>query len=52
MSKLQLVENSSVNSSNQARDFTLDELCVNPDNPRKSRNPLFDDLKASIRARS
>lgn len=51
MSKLQLVENSSVNSSNQARDFTLDELCVNPDNPRKSRNPLFDDLKASIRAR-
>lgn len=51
MSKLQLVKNSSENNANLARIFTLDELCVNPDNPRKSRNPLFDDLKASIRAR-
>lgn len=51
MSKLQLVENSPDSNDNLARAFTLDELCVNPDNPRKSRNPLFDDLKASIRAR-
>jgi len=51
MSKLQLVKNSSNSNDNLARVFTLDELCVNPDNPRKSRNPLFDDLKASIRAR-
>jgi ParB family protein of integrating conjugative element (PFGI_1 class) len=38
-------------SENLGRIFTLDELCLNPDNPRKSRNPLFEDLKASIRAR-
>lgn len=50
MSKLQLVKNSPVGSENQARVFTLDELCTNPDNPRKTRNPRFDDLKASIRA--
>lgn len=51
MIKLQLVEKPSGSNENLARNFTLDELCVNPDNPRKSRNPLFDDLKASIRAR-
>ncbi|WP_445375482.1 ParB family protein [Photorhabdus tasmaniensis] len=31
--------------------LTLDELRPNPDNPRISRNPRFDDIKASIRAR-
>ncbi|HEY3986764.1 ParB family protein [Cedecea sp.] len=31
--------------------LTLDELRPNPDNPRTSRNPRFDDIKASIRAR-
>lgn len=30
--------------------FTLDELCVNPDNPRQSRNPCYEEIKASIRA--
>lgn len=51
MTKLHVIENSTVENGNLARVFTLDDLCVNPDNPRKSRNPLFDDLKASIRAR-
>lgn len=31
--------------------LTLDELAPNPDNPRTSRNPKFDDIKSSIRAR-
>lgn len=31
--------------------FTLDQLCANPDNPRKTRNPRYDDIKSSIRAR-
>ncbi|KTL61175.1 hypothetical protein AA106_09895 [Photorhabdus laumondii subsp. laumondii] len=31
--------------------LTLDELRTNPGNPRISRNPRFDDIKASIRAR-
>lgn len=31
--------------------LTLDQLRPNPDNPRTSRNPRFDDIKASIRAR-
>lgn len=31
--------------------LTLDQLRPNPDNPRTSRNPKFDDIKASIRAR-
>ncbi|WP_323840515.1 ParB family protein [Photorhabdus africana] len=31
--------------------LTLDELQPNPDNPRLSRNPRFDDIKASVRAR-
>lgn len=51
MTKLQVIENSTGHNGTLARVFTLDDLCVNPDNPRKSRNPLFDDLKASIRAR-
>lgn len=33
-----------------AQVFTLDQLCTNPDNPRKSRNPRHDDIKASVRA--
>ncbi|MBK0094032.1 ParB family protein [Erwinia sp. S59] len=36
---------------NTAHVFTLDQLCANPDNPRKTRNPRFDDIKSSIRAR-
>ncbi|MBU9839342.1 ParB family protein [Rahnella aceris] len=31
--------------------LTLDQLRPNPDNPRKSRNPRFDDIKTSIRSR-
>lgn len=31
--------------------LTLDQLRPNPDNPRKSRNPIYDEIKASIRAR-
>ncbi|EIC83396.1 ParB family protein [Serratia sp. M24T3] len=31
--------------------LTLDELAPNPDNPRTSRNPKFDDIKSSIMAR-
>lgn len=31
--------------------LTLDELRPNPDNPRTSRNPRYDDIKASVRAR-
>lgn len=31
--------------------LTLDQLRPNPDNPRKSRNPRFDEIKASIKAR-
>lgn len=30
--------------------LTLDQLRPNPDNPRTSRNPRYDDIKASIRA--
>ncbi|MFD1802151.1 ParB family protein [Mixta tenebrionis] len=30
--------------------LTLDQLAPNPDNPRITRNPLYDDIKASIRA--
>nr|WP_234480245.1 ParB family protein [Erwinia sp. S38] len=29
----------------------MDQLCANPDNPRKTRNPRYDDIKSSIRAR-
>ncbi|MFS6933711.1 ParB family protein [Klebsiella oxytoca] len=31
--------------------LTLDQLRPNPDNPRTTRNPRYDDIKASIRAR-
>ncbi|MDX8001206.1 hypothetical protein FE394_18995, partial [Xenorhabdus sp. Reich] len=31
--------------------LTLDQLRPNPDNPRTSRNPRYDDIKASIKAR-
>jgi len=31
--------------------LTLDQLRPNPDNPRTSRNPRFDDIKISIRSR-
>ncbi|MGP3121158.1 ParB family protein [Serratia nevei] len=31
--------------------LTLDEVNPNPDNPRTTRNPKYDDIKASIRAR-
>lgn len=30
--------------------LTLDQLAPNPDNPRITRNPQYDDIKASIRA--
>ena len=31
--------------------LTLDQLRPNPDNPRTSRNPKYDEIKASIRRR-
>ncbi|ECA1950122.1 hypothetical protein EJH27_01450 [Salmonella enterica subsp. enterica serovar Virchow] len=31
--------------------LTLDEVAPNPDNPRTTRNPKYDDIKESIRAR-
>lgn len=31
--------------------LTLDELAPNPDNPRTSRNPKYEEIKASIQAR-
>ncbi|KDE34238.1 ATP synthase [Kosakonia radicincitans UMEnt01/12] len=31
--------------------LTLDQLRPNPDNPRTSRNPIYDEIKASIKAR-
>lgn len=31
--------------------LTLDQLRPNPDNPRKGRNPRFEEIKASVRAR-
>ncbi|WP_340618173.1 ParB family protein [Xenorhabdus entomophaga] len=31
--------------------LTLDQLHPNPDNPRTNRNPRYDDIKASIKAR-
>lgn len=31
--------------------LTLEQLSPNPDNPRTSRNPRYDDIKASIRSR-
>ena len=37
--------------STLTRVFTLDQLRPNPDDPRKTRNPRFDYIKESIRAR-
>ncbi|HBV39922.1 MAG TPA: chromosome partitioning protein ParB [Erwinia sp.] len=37
--------------STLTRLFTLDQLRPNPDDPRKTRNPRFDYIKESIRAR-
>ncbi len=37
--------------STTTRSFTLDQLRPNPDNPRTTRNPRFDYIKESIRAR-
>lgn len=37
--------------SEMAMVLTLDQLRPNPDNPRTSRNPRYDAIKASIRAR-
>ncbi|MEN4739141.1 ParB family protein [Pantoea allii] len=37
--------------STLTRVFTLDQLRPNPDDPRKARNPRFDYIKESIRAR-
>lgn len=31
--------------------LTLDEVAPNPDNPRTTRNPKYDEIKDSIRAR-
>ncbi|EDH9936941.1 hypothetical protein CC602_23110, partial [Salmonella enterica subsp. enterica serovar Typhi] len=31
--------------------LTLDEVAPNPDNPRTTRNPKYDEIKESIRAR-
>ncbi|KNC07602.1 chromosome partitioning protein ParB [Pantoea sp. RIT-PI-b] len=51
MKKDQQVLSSLPDRENIAHVFTLDQLCTNPDNPRKTRNPRFDDIKSSIRAR-
>nr|WP_310615698.1 ParB family protein [Pantoea cypripedii] len=37
--------------SEMAMVLTLDQLRPNPDNPRTSRNPRFEEIKASVRAR-
>ena len=37
--------------SEMAMVLTLDQLRPNPDNPRNSRNPRYEDIKASIRTR-
>ncbi|HHT8253683.1 TPA: ParB family protein [Citrobacter braakii] len=37
--------------SEMAMILTLDQLRPNPDNPRKGRNPRFEEIKASVRAR-
>ncbi|EDW9733081.1 chromosome partitioning protein ParB, partial [Salmonella enterica] len=31
--------------------LTIEQLAPNPDNPRTSRNPRYDEIKASIKAR-
>lgn len=47
----QQVKSAVPEEENIAHEFTLDQLCANPDNPRKTRNPRYDDIKSSIRAR-
>lgn len=37
--------------SEMAMVLTLDQLRPNPDNPRNARNPRYEDIKASVRAR-
>ncbi|KTS15294.1 ATP synthase [Pantoea dispersa] len=37
--------------SEMAMVLTLDQLRPNPDNPRKGRNPRYEEIKASVRAR-
>lgn len=37
--------------SEMAMVLTLEQLRPNPDNPRKGRNPRFEEIKASVRAR-
>jgi ParB family protein of integrating conjugative element (PFGI_1 class) len=37
--------------SEMAMVLTLDQLRPNPDNPRTTRNPRYEDIKASIRTR-
>lgn len=44
-------ENSVIPVSEMPMVLTLDQLNPNPDNPRKVRNPRYDDIKASIKAR-
>ncbi|EJL93103.1 ParB family protein [Pantoea sp. GM01] len=51
MKKAQQVLSPLPDRENITHVFTLDQLCPNPDNPRKTRNPRFDDIKSSIRAR-
>jgi len=40
-----------VPASEMAMVLTLDQLRPNPDNPRNAKNPRYEDIKASIRAR-
>ncbi|CCW28935.1 conserved hypothetical protein [Xenorhabdus nematophila F1] len=44
-------ENPVILLNEMAMVLTLDQLSPNPDNPRKGRNPRYDDIKASIKAR-
>lgn len=37
--------------SEMAMVLSLDQLRPNPDNPRKGRNPRYEEIKASVRAR-
>lgn len=50
MRKSQKVNSVMPEAEGIAQVFTLNQLCTNPDNPRKSRNSRYDDIKASIRA--
>ncbi|MGX9273904.1 ParB family protein [Pantoea ananatis] len=40
-----------VPASEMAMVLTLDQLRPNPDNPRNAKNPRYEDIKASVRAR-